>query len=558
MTSSSSASSFSASALSRIKELNSDNFLDWRLGITSLIDARGLSRVISTSPSARVAQMIEGKESKEDSERWEREDKEARAIIVLSIGADDTPAVRRTKTAYEAWSCICQKHEEAVRANKVALRSELQMLQYKDGEEMQKFLNRFHDIAHKLAGVDEEIRDSELINMLLAAMPISFHPLITSLRLLSHSLPLQSACNQLLAEAQYQVRQRSKVASTEGERVFVVKEDQGKGGQGNKGRKRVRCDHCGRLGHPEETCWQKHPELLPPAMKKRKENADKKEDTAVVFYSSVSHLDTPSHSEVWLVDCAASAHFCQNRDLFTNFSPTSGNTVTVADGRTLPILGRGDISIRIKSSNDYVRATVTEVQYVPSMGVNLLSVSAMTDAGLELTFVDNVCVIRIKKPVPSVLTVVRKVRNKLYQVDIEAQPVALAAATSATGDHSTTDLWHRRLGHLHADGLIATSRLVTDLNVNRAEAQRLSRCETCIKGKSHRAPFPKSATNRATEPLALIHSDLCGPMPTESVGGAVYFITFIDDFSRYCTVYVMETKDEALRLFQKFKAYAES
>lgn len=262
MSSSSSASSFSASALSRVKELTSTNFLDWKLGITSIIDARGLNRVITTSPSLRAAQLAEGKESKEEMEKWEREDKEARAIIVLSIGADDTPAVRRTKSAYEAWTCLCAKHEEAVRANKVALRSELQMLQFKDGEEMQKCLNIFHDLSHKPAGVDEEIRESELINMLLAAMPISFHPLITSLRLLSHSLPLQSVCNQLLAEATYQRRHHPKVPSNE--RVFIMKEGEGKGGEGSGGRmkRRLRCDHCGRLGHPEETCWEKHPELM--------------------------------------------------------------------------------------------------------------------------------------------------------------------------------------------------------------------------------------------------------------------------------------------------------
>jgi hypothetical protein len=426
MTSSSSASSFSASALSRIKELDGNNFLDWKLGITSLIDARGLTRVITIGPAIRATQLADGKESKEDTEKWERDDKEARALIVLSIGPDDTPAVRRTKTAYEAWTSICQKHEEAVRANKVALRSELQTLQYKDGEEMQKFLNTFHDLSHKLAGVDEEIRDTELINMLLAAMPISFHPLITSLRILSHSLPLQSVCNQLLAEAQYQARQRSKAPVAES--AFLMKDDEGKAGQGNKGRKRLRCDHCGRLGHPEETCWQKHPELMPPALKKRKDNTNKKDDSAVVFYSSVSQRDIPSLNQfIWLVDCAASAHFCHDRQLFVNFSPTSGDTVTVADGRTLAIFGRGDISVRIKSSNGYVTATITEVLYVPSMGVNLLSVSAMTDAGLELTFADDVCIIRIRKPVLSVLTVARKMRNKLYQVDIEAQPVAVAA-----------------------------------------------------------------------------------------------------------------------------------
>ncbi|TYK04890.1 gag/pol protein [Cucumis melo var. makuwa] len=59
---------------------------------------------------------------------------------------------------------------------------------------------------------------------------------------------------------------------------------------------------------------------------------------------------------------------------------------------------------------------------------------------------------------------------------------------------------------------------------------------------------------RAKEPLKLIHSDLCGPMNVKARGGFEYLISFIDDYSRYGYLYLMEHKSEALEKFKEYKA----
>ena len=43
-----------------------------------------------------------------------------------------------------------------------------------------------------------------------------------------------------------------------------------------------------------------------------------------------------------------------------------------------------------------------------------------------------------------------------------------------------------------------------------------------------------------------------------SLGGARYFITFIDDYTRYTTVYTMKHKNEALHYFTTFKLLVEN
>ena len=53
-----------------------------------------------------------------------------------------------------------------------------------------------------------------------------------------------------------------------------------------------------------------------------------------------------------------------------------------------------------------------------------------------------------------------------------------------------------------------------------------------------------------------MHSDICGPMPTESIGGSKYFVTFIDNFSRCCAVYFLRNKSEVLDKFKEFEARA--
>ncbi|KAG8492727.1 hypothetical protein CXB51_010487 [Gossypium anomalum] len=77
-------------------------------------------------------------------------------------------------------------------------------------------------------------------------------------------------------------------------------------------------------------------------------------------------------------------------------------------------------------------------------------------------------------------------------------------------------------------------------------------------GKQARLPFPTNTTWRASSKLELVHSDVCGPMRTESLSGNRYFILFIDDCTRYCWVYFLKHKSEVAQVFIKFKAAVET
>ena len=65
-----------------------------------------------------------------------------------------------------------------------------------------------------------------------------------------------------------------------------------------------------------------------------------------------------------------------------------------------------------------------------------------------------------------------------------------------------------------------------------------------------RKPFEK--TIRAQIPLQLVHSDICGPMNVRAKHGTSYFITIIDDFTRFGYVYLISHKYDALGCFRNF------
>jgi hypothetical protein len=79
----------------------------------------------------------------------------------------------------------------------------------------------------------------------------------------------------------------------------------------------------------------------------------------------------------------------------------------------------------------------------------------------------------------------------------------------------------------------------------------------CVLGKYTKTNFPRSAS-RATDILDLIHSDVCGPMSSTSLTGFLYYVIFIDDFSRKSWIFFIKTNGQVFSQFQQFKALVEN
>ena len=129
---------------------------------------------------------------------------------------------------------------------------------------------------------------------------------------------------------------------------------------------------------------------------------------------------------------------------------------------------------------------------------------------------------------------------------------------ATVADQETKEsIWHRRFGHLGIQNLqrLAREKLVDGFDFDVSE--QLDFCEMYAEGKHHRSHFPTSC-RRAKEPLELVHNDVCGKVNAKSLGGAEYFQTFIDDFTHYTWVYVLNKKSDVFKCFVEWKALVEN
>jgi transposase InsO family protein len=82
-------------------------------------------------------------------------------------------------------------------------------------------------------------------------------------------------------------------------------------------------------------------------------------------------------------------------------------------------------------------------------------------------------------------------------------------------------------------------------------------CDGCALGNMHRDEFPSNPDKKKRDVLDLVHTDVCGPMQTRSLGGAFYFLLFIDDCTRYTWVYFLRRKNDVFEYFKEFRTMVE-
>jgi hypothetical protein len=67
-------------------------------------------------------------------------------------------------------------------------------------------------------------------------------------------------------------------------------------------------------------------------------------------------------------------------------------------------------------------------------------------------------------------------------------------------------------------------------------------CDACQCAKSHQLPYPKSISI-SQQPLELVFSNVWGPAP-ESSGRYKYYVSFIDDYSKFNWIYLIKIRSE--------------
>jgi len=220
--------------------------------------------------------------------------------------------------------------------------------------------------------------------------------------------------------------------------------------------------------------------------------------------------------------------------------------IILGDNSTHPVKGLGSVKFHLDSEEPIL---LHDVMYVLGLKKNSVSIYALEEKGMRVAFIKGKL---LTWPIGSSMRNAFPLGSKFEGLYTVTRRPLLALV------HHTNHLsepWHRRLAHLHYDALPKLKKLV--FGIPDVQAQHDGVCPGCASGKKTRGPFP-SRENKTNDMLQLIHSGICGPILIHSIGGHLYYITFIDDFSRKTRIYYLKHKDEAFEMFKEFKALVEN
>ena len=255
---------------------------------------------------------------------------------------------------------------------------------------------------------------------------------------------------------------------------------------------------------------------------------------------------TTSSLKNWIFDSGCAAHICTDlQDLQNSRMLASGEVdLRVGNGTSVAVLAVGTFVLELPSGHVL---KLLNCYYIPSLTRNIISVSLLTQHGYTFVFRNTGCY--LYKDDAEICTAVAN--NGLYILNINESPKRKMTNKRLKISNLKDEayMWHCRLGHINKTRIstLSKSGYLDGFDLNSYDV-----CESCLLGKMPKSPFSGKG-ERATELLALVHSDVCGPMSSQARGGYHYFITFTDDASRYGYVYLMKHKSETFEKFKEFR-----
>ncbi|KAM5572540.1 hypothetical protein ABKV19_012545 [Rosa sericea] len=255
------------------------------------------------------------------------------------------------------------------------------------------------------------------------------------------------------------------------------------------------------------------------------------------------------NNEVWIGDSGATHHMTSDLRNLTIAQPyTSDNKITIGNGTGLSVSHTG--SSYIKPADHILR--LNKVLHVPNLAMNLLSFTKLCR--------DNNCFITLDEKDIAVQDKASK--TVLYQGKSSAEglflfktpPVASIPELSHTAFVSSSTsypVWHQRLGH---PSPLILSKMMSCSQIKPPSLVPSNVCTYCLEGKMHRLPFTESVS-KSPVPFHKIHSDVWGPAPCLAIEGYKYYVTFIDDCTKFVWIFPLINKSDVLAQFVKFYAF---
>nr|GEV66740.1 hypothetical protein [Tanacetum cinerariifolium] len=297
------------------------------------------------------------------------------------------------------------------------------------------------------------------------------------------------------------------------------------------------CHHCHEVGHWRRNCPSYHVEL-----KKRK-------NVSIAGTLGLFTIELYAFpNKTWVYDTGYGTHIYNTSQGLRGSRKLKHGALSlyVGNGMHVAIKAIGSFDLVLHSGLIIV---LDNCHFTPTITRGVVSVSYLVNNGYIHTFTNY----GISDSKDNVIYFNTIPRDGIYEIDMHnlyPNDSSMYNVSNKRAKHAldSSYLWHFCLGHIN---LKRIDKLKRDGILKPTHNESLEKCKSCIYGKMARKPFPHQV-EKPKDLLGLIHTDVCRPFRTVLRKVASYFITFIDDVSRYGYVYLMKHKHE---LFETFKVF---
>ena len=265
----------------------------------------------------------------------------------------------------------------------------------------------------------------------------------------------------------------------------------------------------------------------------------------------VAQTNASLDQEPWYAGSGANNHITGAFENLSLQAPCNGSdNVTVGNGSTLKIAHT--ISTTITTPSSCLK--LNNIFHCPSAAANLLSINRFArDNNCHFILTSTHFFVKDNKTRQTLLQ--GRSEHGLYPIHLERSfSNKLRKVIAFLGIHASSSIWHNRLGH-PAPPILKQLRTSHQLPIT-GPMEMPNLCEPCQVAKGKRLPLSLS-TRVSTCPLELVHSDVWSS-PILSISGYKYYVTFIDDFSRFTWLFPLRFKSDVFSCFVKFKSLVEN
>lgn len=514
------------------QKLGDSNYATWRVQMKGLLATKDCIRAITEAADPNSAK--------------------AMGLMIMCVEDQHLATIEQANNAAEAWTALEAMYQQTSTANLVQLRRQLTTLEKKADESIQQYVARARCIADQIrAATGTAVNQTDLVVAVLAGLPSEYNVVRTVIENMAALPTLAEVQAKLLLVEKQQPESDGDTAFytrveparkpgkfRKGSRPPPSFNQQAKGGSGNRSKSKE-CFYCGKRGHMIRECRSR---IADEAAGRSPQ--DRRPQRPEIGLMAVQLDDSTRPADnTWVLDSGASRHITGNRADLINPKPvTEDIPVTFGNSSLGKARAVGDV-VLLDTCAAGRKLVLRDVLFVPeAKTANMMSMSCARRAGARFVVDEDGCKVYYGQD----LLVTATERNGLYIIESKtARPRAAAAMYAQPKE--TPQEWHRRFAHLGYDNLakLVKGNMVKGINISAEEFLEANKevCEPCAVAKQTRLPF-QSSDSKADQPLALVHSDVCGPMKVASLGGKKYIATFLDDYSGLSAIRLLKHKSE--------------